>query len=369
MVETSHKSNFPWAEGGIGVFAPPTDVLGEVFPAEVRRRWSKKPTDDLIRRLEILCASGPSPSDPHQAADLRYWRARKAAWEAYLFTSFACGLFEGNRRRDLCSRLASQGQEEFLAAIAECMTCWLLAGKHKLPLRGDAPGRKRRNLDMQVSIDGSEVGVEVKAPYREPPTERVWSGDDSDKISQVLDAANKQFRDDRPNILVIVPSLRRPIYTHRQDLLKAAFGQSKITWRVNMETGETGPTEVRFFPDGRFLNTTTPRGGSLKADGFPAYRRISVVLCVEETTEERYPFPNPLALLDEGQRAEVWPLWERARDLHWSTENRVWIEHNVLVMHNPYAYHAISQDVFCQYPQLIPVGDEMQWTDGEEVVV
>jgi hypothetical protein len=159
------------------------------------------------------------------------------------------------------------------------------------------------------------------------------------------------------------------MFSHRHDLVKAVFGQSKITWQVNTQTGETGPTQVKFFPDGRFLNVTTPRGRPLKADGFPAYRRVSVVLCIEETMRERYPFPDPFALLDEQHRSELWPLWERARDLHFSMENRAWVEHNVLVLHNPYAYHAISQETFRDYPQLIPVGDEMQWTDGEEIIV
>jgi hypothetical protein len=353
---------------GIGCFMPPPNVLDAVFTPEVRQAWRSKPTDDLVRRLNILCACGPYPSDRSQAANLRYNRARKAAWEAYLLSSFACGLFEGSRGQDLRRRLAGRGEEELLAAIAECMACWFLGGRLKLPLWADAPGRDGRNLDMRVDAC-TDTGVEVKAPFRERPLSGAWNGDDSDKITQAMDAANKQFTDDRPNILVLVPCLRLRMFTHRRDLLKGAFGQSKITWQINTHTGEAGPTEVKFFPDGRFLNTTTPKGRALKADGFPAYRRISAIVCIEETIAERYPFPDPMPLLDEEQRGRLWPLWERARDLHFSAENRAWIEHNVLVLHNPYAYHAISHELFCQYPQLIPVGDQMQWTDGEEVIV
>lgn len=356
-------------EPGFGLFAPPKDVLLNVFTPAVRQSWRAKPTDDLIRRLNTLCACGPYPSDPSRAPDLRYWRSKKAAWETYLFTAFACGLLEGARGNDLRRRLASRGEEEFLAAIAECMTCWFLAGKHRLPLLPEAPGRNGRNLDMQVIASGVAMGVEVKAPFRETPKERVWYGDDSDKISQAMDAANKQLTDDRPNILALVPQLRRTMHSHRHDLLKGAFGQSKITWEINTQTGEAGSTEVKFFPDGRFLNTTKPKGGSLKPDGFPAYRRISAIICIEETIQERYPFPNPTMLLDETRRPFVWPLWEKARDLHFGPENRVWIDHKVLVMHNPFAYHAISEGLFRPHPQLVQDGDHMKWTDGEAVIV
>jgi len=253
--------------------------------------------------------------------------------------------------------------------MAECMACWFLAGKQKLKLLVDAPGRNGRNLDMQIIIESIDVGVEVKAPYREPPTERFWSGDDADKISQALDAANKQFRDDQPNILVVVPSLRRRMFSQRHDLVKAAFGQSKITWPVNTETGESSEAEVKFFPDGRFLNTATRKGTLLKADGFPAYRRISAVVCLEEVIRELYPFPDPFVLLDVHARSELWPAWAESRELYFRDDNRAWVEHNVLVLYNPYAYHSISHEAFGQYPQLVPVGDVMRWTDGKEVVV
>ena len=353
----------------IGYAVPPKDVLRDVFTPAVRQKWRAKPTDELIRRLEILTACGPYPSDPATADELRHNRARKAAREAYLYTAFACGFFSGHRGNDLRRRLASRGTEEFLAAMAECMTCWFLAGKHKFPLSSEAPGRNARNLDMRISFGTLDAGVEVKAPYREPPTERAWHGDDSDKIVQAMDAANKQFADDRPNILCLVPRLRRTIYKRRSNLLRASFGQSKITWNVNFHTGQSGPTKVKFFPDGRFLNTRKPKGGPLKRDGLPAYRRISAIVCIEETIVERYPFPDSMALLDEGQLAQLWPLWERTCDLHFSLDNRMWIEHHVLVLHNPYAYHAISHELFCRYPQLVPVGEKMQWTDGASIVV
>ncbi len=222
---------------------------------------------------------------------------------------------------------------------------------------------------MMVTISGEDVGVEVKAPSREAPAARTWCGDDSDKIAQAMDAANKQFSDRIANVLVIAPRLRRPIYSHRRDLLKAAFGQSKITWDINTQTGVVGPTKVRFFADGRFLNTASTSGRPLKADGFPAYRRISAILCVEETIEERFPFPSPIPLIKEETRSQLLPLWERACAMNKSAENYSWVDHEVLVLHNPYAYRAISYNIFKAYPQLVPAGEQMHWSDGEAVVV
>jgi hypothetical protein len=354
---------------GFARFVPPSDALRDVFTSAVRQSWTAKPTEELGRRLEVLCACGPYPDDPFLAAELRFYRAQKAAWETYLSTSFACGLFEPPGGQDRRQRLASRDEEQFLGAIAECMTCWFLAGLHRLPLWPDPPGRNGRNLEMLVRAGGIEVGVEVKAPFRKPPQERVWSGDDSDKISQAMNIANRQFADDRANVLVLVPHLRRPLFSRRLDLLKAAYGQSKIFWPIDTQTGESGPTEVMFFPDGRFLNSTTPKGQLLKPDGLPAYRRISAIVCIEEIVVERFPFPDPRALLSDESRSELWSRWEKDRELHFSHKNKAWIDHNVLVMHNPHAYYPISQQVFSCYPQLIPVGDQMQWTDGEEVVV
>ncbi len=369
MVASTTRSSLSAITGGVGRFLPPTDPLNAVFTPDIRDGWRKSLNEEILYRLRVLCACGPYPSDRAQAQELRCLRARRAAWETYLFTAYACEMLEGERGKEVRNRLGSTDAECFRSAMAECMVCWFLAGRKKLPLSADAPGRNRRNLDMRIVVNTVDVGVEVKAPFREQPKERLWWGDDSDKIVDALKTANKQFAKDRPNILALVPSLRHPCYSHRNDLVKAAFGQSKITWQVNTQTGEGGPTEVKFFPDGQFLNTERPGGKPLKPDGFPGYRRISAVVCIEEIIAERYPFPDPFALLDEKGRGARWPYWQQARDQHFSSDNRAWIEHNVLVLHNPYAYHAIPHDLFSEHPQLVPVGDVMEWTDGAKVVV
>ncbi|MCC7538907.1 MAG: hypothetical protein IT379_21960, partial [Deltaproteobacteria bacterium] len=41
-----------------------------------------------------------------------------------------------------------------------------------------------------------------------------------------------------------------------------------------------------------------------------------------------------------------------------------WVEHAVLVLHNPYAQCALDEAVFKPFPQLVVRGFEMTWTDG-----
>jgi hypothetical protein len=206
----------------------------------------------------------------------------------------------------------------------------------RLPVDPTSPGQNGKNLDMQVVIAGQMVGVEVKAPFRERPKEHFWYGDDSDKIAQATKSANEQFRDDRPNLLCLVPSLRSRMFAQRHDLLRAAYGQSVITWKPDFVGGEHEPPHAQFRPDGKFLNTRLPKGGLLKEDGFPRYRRISAIVCIEERRTWTY---------------------------------QMGVEHDVLVLHNPHAYHALPQETWAAFPQLVPVGDVMKWTDGVEVVV
>lgn len=363
---------------GLGRFTPPRQCLREVFSFEVLEIWQRAvpPSENVQFRLKVLEACGPYPSDPIRAAELRRFRAIKAAWDTYLFASFACGMFEGDKGSDLLARLRGTNDDGFRSAMAECMVCWFLAGRMRFPVDPCAAGRNGKNLEMRAHVDGSWIGVEVKAPFREtpkpPPGKNavVWWGDDADKIDQCMEAANRQFDDNTSNLLVIVPSLRMRVFSHRRDVVKAAFGQSKITCPINTHTGEAaGPTEVRFFPEGKFLNTSRSNGKPLKPDGLPAYRRISAVLCLEERLMERYPEPHPFVLLDKKRRGEIWPVWEEAYRLHLGAGNTMWVEHDVLALHNPNAYHPLSQETWCNFPQLVPVDGEMKWTDGYRVDV
>ncbi len=353
----------------------PRDTLKDVFTPKVITAWRgcQKSSDLLKFRLNVLEACGPYPHDQIKADRLRSFRAQKAAWEAYLDAAFACGMFEGDKGKDIRARLTRTGDDGFRSAMAECEACWFLAGRMGFKVDPDAPGRKGKNLEMRIFSDQGDTGIEVKAPFRARPEPHPGEsavarcGGDSDKISECIKTASKQFNDDCPNILVIIPNLRNTLFGHRRDLLKAAYGESKLTFQVNRETGEGRPMEVKFFPEGKFLNTKRPGGRLIKHDGFPAHRRVSVILCIEERIEERYPMPDPFALLPEETLSQIWPLWEKARKLHFSPDNRKWVEHNVLVLHNPYAYHQLPEKMWDEFPQFLSVNGEMMWTDGYKI--
>ncbi len=358
--------------GGLGWIKPPASVLAYVFDAQTRASWRAIPTpsDELIFRQKVLEADGSPISDPSLANRVRSLRAQKVAWETYLYAAYACEMFSREKGSDLLGRLRGADDDGFRSAMAECMTCWFLAGRMKLRVDPCAPGRDGKNLEMRILTDAGEIGVEVKAPFRPmpmpPPGQHavVWVGDDADKIEECLKAANKQFSQKIANVFVIVPQLRTRMFTHREDLVKAAYGQSKIVVPIDRSTGMGGTAEVRFFPEGKFFNTQRPGGKPLKPDGFPAHRRISAIVCIEEKLAERYPLPDPFILLNEESRGELCRRWREARDLHFSNDNTKWIEHDVLVLHNPFALHPLEREIWNEFPQFLPVDGKMIWTDG-----
>jgi len=345
----------------------PRDPVEDIFTRKVLEHLqsSTHPSVNLIFRLAVIQAHGPYPSEAIPAIRLRSLRAYKAAWNTYFLAAFACKMFEGEKGKDIRSRLTGTDDDNFRSAMAECLVCWFLAGRMKLNIDPFAPGRNGRNLEMVIKLAEGDIGVEVKAPFRETP-EGAWSGDDADKIEKALEVANRQFSDQDRNMLFIVPRLRIPVYSHRRDLIRAAYGQEKITMPLNTETGEAaGSISTEFFQDGKFLNTTKPGSGGkpIKPDGLPAYRRISAIICIEEKRWEKYPHPNPLELLQKEHRNEIWPMWEKAQKQYFSQDNEIWIDHDVLVLHNPYAYHPINKDMWNEFPQFVPEKGVMKWTD------
>ena len=354
-----------------GQAVPPRDLLREVFTCQVLNSWRKSEgvSPELGFRLQVVEACGPYPCDPRKADSLRTLRALKAAWEAYLLAAFACGMFAGEKGKDLLGRLRGADGDGFRSAMAECMACWFFSGRMRLPVIPMAPGRSRKNLEMRINTEDDGIGIEVKAPFREAPmpapgrSTGCWVGDDSDKIAQCLEAANKQFDKDGRNLLVIAPRLLMRMFSERQDLVKAIYGESKITVPINVQTGEPGLTEVKFFSNGKFLNTVLPGGKRLKVDGLPGYRRISAVVTIEEKIVEKHPYPSPFALLDREHLDEIWPMWKRESRLYYSTDNRKWVEHDVLVLHNPHAYHPVSPRMWEGFPQFVELDGGMKWTD------
>ena len=348
----------------------PGEPLRAVFTPDVLRTWSvvSKPSDALVHRLNVLNASGPSPADAEKSYSMKRRRAIRAAWEVYLEASFACGMFEGERGTELRARLIGIDDDGFRSAIAECMTCWFLAGRMRFQVHGLAQGRGAKMLDMLAVLPDGEAGVEVKAPFRERPVGTTsWFGNDAGKIRQCLETAEKQLSKDTPNIVVIAPSLRTPMFADRRVLVQAIYGESVIVLDYNTEKGRMENERLEFSPRGKFLNRKRPDGKLLKPDGFPAYQRVSAVLCIEEHIRETHPFPADecvLASIADRERGELIRLVEKKRKLYCGGANQLWMEHNVLLLHNPYSYHAISEELWSEFPQLVPRGDHMEWTDG-----
>lgn len=190
------------------------------------------------------------------------------------------------------------------------------------------PGRKNKKLEFIAKSKVQDLYVEVKSPYREKPT-RCWSGDDSDLIKKCVIEANKQFEKGCCNILVIVPSLRTPVYSFRGQLIKAFYGEERFTFDIDVKNGcAAGPTEVKFFPEGGFLKRWKP-------EPRPRYKRVSGVLTIEERFREGSPRP--------------------------------WIDHNILFLKNPYAEIPCAPEIFSGLTQFAQHADYMRWSDGKKL--
>lgn len=310
--------------------AIPADPLKEVFTEEVMtdlgRRSRNAPA--LRDRLNVLVARAPvvDAESRRIVAHPPERRARRAAWETYLEAAFALGLFDPPDGQHLRTRLTSVDEDTFRGAMAECLAGWVLAGKLDLELRPRPPGPRGPG---EYLIEWGDIGiyVEVKAPHREPLRRGVISGDDSPLLAATLERANRQFADDRANLLVIAPTLRIPVASHRGQLARAFYGQQVLTQPIDVSRGgAVGPVTIEFQPDGSFLR-------SQKQDGSPAFTRVGGVLCIEE-------------FLRHG--------------------NPPWIDHHILLAHNPNAKPGcrLPTGIWKSIPQLVEIDDRMVWTDG-----
>lgn len=318
----------------------PRERLRAVFTPDVIRvlASTRNPSEALQYRLEVLTACGPPVADDIISHRIACLRAQRAAWEVYIEAAFACGLLSGARGADVSSRLTGLDDDGFRSAMAECMLCWFLAARLRLPVDGVAAGRNSKELDMKVLLRQGVVGVEVKAPLRErPPSGQAWYGDDADKIQECLRASEQQFGKNQANILVIVPQLRIPMYLHRAALVRATYGESVIVFDMNKGEGRLINRRVKFSPRGKFLNRVRPGGKPLKRDGFPAYRRVSAIVSIEE--HDHY------------------------------TASGIVITHKALVLHNPFAYSTAPETMWAEFPQLVRRGNHMEWTDGRATIV
>jgi len=312
---------------------PPADALRAVFSGEVLRylHETPNPTSHLSERLSILTACGPYPLDPDIAQRLRWLRSRRAAWEAYLTAAFASGLLDGAHGCDVRARLTGRDDDNFRSALAECLVCWFIAAKLKLPVAPWPAGRPGKVPDLLVNPGEDEITIEVKAPYVPPPNGRAWWGDCAAELAECIDSANAQFEQGRRNVLAIVPKLRDSVYHARYQLIRAFYGEHKFMVPLSRDTTTDFAARTRFFPEGKFLKRWPE----------PRFTRTSAVLCLEEYDEEF------------GENTAFY---------------RIWTEHRCLLLHNPHSSQPIQRDLCPCCPQFVKVQDTMIWTDGKPII-
>jgi hypothetical protein len=344
-------------------------AIDDIFDADWLRaayRRAVRGTDELRRRYQVLTASGPLPPNRVMARFIRSWRAQRAAWEAYLDAASACSLLDD----DLQGRLRDTDDVNFRGAMAECCACWLLAGRLQFEVAPRPPGRKGKNLDMRVSVGNGMFDVEVKAPAREPPERGAWVGNDADLLVEALRKANAQFTDEVANVLVLVPWLRTPLCSDRDQLVEAYIGQPAVTWGVPL-TGDAEPSEPQptFLPNGKLVKLHRRPNQRFP---LPDATRVSAVVSIEERLIEKATYRSRFTreqIAEAGKRGDEdmlrTALWESFQ-AKYEEDNPTWIEHEVLVVHNPYAQRPLGQDVFSMYPQLVPREGYMYWTDDAQ---
>ncbi|MBN1695929.1 MAG: hypothetical protein JW881_00325 [Spirochaetales bacterium] len=281
---------------------------------------------ELQSNLEILKSSHAPLSDSDKKLIIKTNQAIKRMWREYLESAERNNLLNDNG--EIVYRLRELESENFRSALSECIACWFFDKKLKLKVFPKPAGRNNRVLDMDVIIEKRKVGIEVKAPYRKIQ-EKANAVDHSAIIGKIIKKANRQFTDETPNILVIVPS-GYSFYTCRLPLIKALLGKQMITFEIYNDTGSAvGETGIKTVLDGRF---TKP----IKEDSSPGYTRISAIIVIESWLKE-YTIK----------------IFGRYFLLSYK------MKHNIVVLHNPFAKQKISTTIFKKWPQLIVNNDHM----------
>ena len=151
-------------------------------------------------------------------------------------------------------------------------------------------------------------------------------------LAACLDAANKQFPSGGRNVLLLVEKTKfgDAGFPRRRELIKAFFGQTKIIVPIDLEHGgPAGEATTEFFAQGKFLKIWGDK---------PRFTRVSAVLSLGERYVEGPSGPLP---------------------------QNGWVDHQWLVLHNPYCQNPVGQHLWDPCPQLIRDGDAIRWTDGK----
>ena len=309
-------------------------VIDTVFSRQLLESLSIRQniSRELQFHLDILTTKRSCSLNSDIKIRKKYNLAIKRAWEKYLESAKKNNLLQVDNQ-EIVKRLKQLVSDNFRPAMSECMACWFFDKKLKLPIIPKPPGKDGKILDMGVTINGQNVGIEVKAPHR-PIQIGAWTGDDSDSIEEALAQSNKQFSDECPNILVIVPSLRTSMYSNRRPMITALLGEEVLEFDVDKKTGSAvSEPRAEMVPDGKF---TKP----IKRDHSPGYTRTSAVVVIEESMQEK-----------------TIRIFGRYFIISYI------LVHHVLAFHNPFAKYTISQKLFGKWPQLVREDSYMVWTD------
>jgi len=303
-------------------------------PEEWKLYYTRAELQDLLfsiyYRQNVPFASGPQPLDQRDAWTM--WRDRmiRAEWQAYLETAHHIGMFLGNKGKELLNALRSNDYAQFHAAMAECMVCWLLAGKEKLSLQPYVQTQNGKDVEFVATLasTSTELFIEVKAPYKPSPVGLFRSIGPSERIDPVVGLASKKFLPNKANVVAVVPRVDGIHDEHdaRRAYFQAVYGRSSIGLEINTKTGHPGKTFHVFKRDGRFLK---PR----KA-GMPAHTRVSALLGVR-------PF----------SRGEI-------------PDGNAWVDHEVLIAENPFASIPLPKDFLPGVPRLTNQDEQLVWSDG-----
>lgn len=324
-----------------GMLEQITDLESVFLPTVIARldkHAMSSSRDELKSRIQTLGATRISMDSqlPFQFAIRPL--LRKIAWDTYVSSAAKLGMLEGIHGSDIVARLRSPEPDAFRGAMAECFCAWFLASRHGFSIKPKPNGGKKSVLEFLAEKDGLSICVEVKAPYRQRRG-AVWRGNDADLLESCLIDANKQFRDNSTNLLVIVPDVTPAISTDRYQILEAFYGREVIVVPVDRENSGrpvSDETHTEFRPVGRLI-----RPG--KADRTPAYTRVSSIIILEDHLVEA-PAHGP-----RGQ-------WRDART-----------EPYELILHNPNAKRRVPPDAFPGAIQFIEENRNMRWTDGHRI--
>lgn len=299
---------------------PPTNSINDIYTSDVLMRIKAKDSgigavNNLPIRLRYLIFS-------QEELPFRTLYARRKIWREYISYAAQVGFLD----TDVRERLASDNEDTFRGAIAECMSLWFFANKLQIRLqRMVAQSGPRADFKAE-----GPMHVEIKARHV-PLHGDIVGGDDSEELRKTVSSAGKQFSSGIPNLLVIVSSLRTPISLDRDQLEKALIGE--MAWSVPVSINGDEPTrEVSeiFIVNGKLAKVFRRQDGLLKPD----FTRISAVATLEED------------VVYENDAYEI--------------------VHRFHVVHNPYSTQPIRSGTFSPYPEMAANNDVMTWNDLQE---